>query len=201
MNEEHPDLEVLKKNPQLHQNLKRLEEEIKTKRSISRGYWLLEAEEEEISTLFTFIVDEAFDRLANILVSGRKFDMDDPKQWATVRALYEHAIQRYSGEDTKRASEIFLLLSHSVADEELRDAMMIHAAAIMAGYDFDAFIENLADIKTVDPNDASAFFITGFVRSRQTILEKFSKEVEKGMALLGRMETNRGKNQKLQTKK
>ncbi len=197
-NEEAIDLEALKMDPQFQENLKRLEEETKAERSIAKGYQLLdakllmEADREEIDEIFTFIVNEAFDRLAQTLSEGKKFDMSDPEQWATARAIYEHGIQRYSENDSKGAKEIFLVLYYLITEEELRDAMMIHAAAVMAGHDFDSFIENLADVKSINPNDATAFFITNFVQPRDILLQMFAKEVKEGKELLAKMEENSG---------
>ena len=195
-NEEAIDLEALKKDPEFQENLKLLEKEMKAQRSIAKGYQLLdakllmEADQEEINEIFTFIVNEAFDRLAQTLTEEAKFDMADPEQWATARAIYEHGIQRYSENDTKGAKEIFLILYHTITEEELRDAMMIHAAAVMAGHDFDSFIENLADVKAINPNDATAFFITSFVQPNDILLQMFAKEVAEGKALLAKMEEN-----------
>jgi len=194
MNEEQIDLEALKKDPEFQENLKLLEQEMKAERSIAKGYQLLdakllmEAEQEAINEIFTFIVNEAFDRLAQMLSEEQKFDMSDPEQWATARAIYEHGIQRYSENDLKGAKEIFLILYHTITEEELRDAMMIHAAAVMAGHDFDSFIENLADVKSINPNDATAFFITSFAQPNDILLQMFAKEVKEGKELLARME-------------
>ncbi|WP_456391955.1 hypothetical protein [Nitratifractor sp.] len=195
MNEEEQiDLEALKKDPQFQENLKLLEKEMKSQRSIAKGYQLLDAkllmeeDGEAIDEIFTFIVNEAFDRLAQTLSEEKKFDMSDPEQWATVRAIYEHGIQRYSEKDTKGAREIFLILYYTVTEEELRDAFMIHAAAVAAGHDFDSFIENLADVKSINPNDATAFFITSFVQPSDILLQMFAKEVSEGKELLAKME-------------
>jgi len=195
-NEETIDLEALKRDPQFQENLKLLEKEMRTQRSIAKGYQLLdakllmEADQEEINDLFTFIVNEAFDRLSQTLSEGGRFDMADPEQWATARAVYEHGIQRYSENDQKGAREIFLILYYLITEEELRNAMMIHAAAVAAGHDFDSFIENLADVKSINPNDASAFFITSFAQPQDILLQMFAKEVAEGKALLAKMEEN-----------
>ncbi len=200
-NEEQIDLEALKKDPEFQENLKLLEKEMKSQRSIAKGYQLLdakllmEADGEEINELFTFIVNEAFDRLAQNLSEEKKFDMSDPEQWATVRAIYEHGIQRYSEKDIKGAREIFLILYYTVTEEELRDAFMIHAAAVAAGHDFDSFIENLADVKSINPNDATAFFITSFVQPNDILLQMFAKEVAEGKELLAKMEEHSKKSE------
>jgi hypothetical protein len=194
MNEEQIDLEALKKDPQFQENLQLLEKEMKEQRSIAKAYQLLdakllmEAEQDEISGIFTFIVNEAFDRLAAMLEAGAKFDMSDPEQWAAARAIYEHGIQRYSENDLKGAREIFLVLYYLITEEELREAMMIHSAAVAAGHDFDSFIENLADVKSINPNDATAFFITSFAQPRDILLQMFAKEVKEGEEMLAKME-------------
>ena len=72
---ENPEIHVeeLKKDPEFLANIKRLEEECKNEQSIAKGYQLLDAQliieapEDEINEIFTFIVNNAFDRLAQKL--------------------------------------------------------------------------------------------------------------------------------------
>ena len=64
------DVEKLKNDPQFLENIQRLEQECRDEQSIAKGYQLLdaklviEASEEEINEIFTFIVNSAFDKLA-----------------------------------------------------------------------------------------------------------------------------------------
>jgi len=158
-------VEELKKDPEFLANIKRLEEECKEEQSITKGYQLLDAQliieapEDDINEIFTFIVNSAFDRLAEKLTTSKSFDMQDAEDMATARAIYEHGIQRYSENDKKGAKEIFLVLNYTIEHSELKDAMMVHAAAVMAGHSFEDFIENLVDVSGVDENDPLAFFI------------------------------------------
>ncbi|GEM_PF-289633 len=184
------DIEALKKDPQFQENLKLLEKEMRELNSIAKGYQLLdallvtEAGEDRINDIFTFIVNSAFDKLAELLSSGESFDMSKPEDWATARAIYEHGIQRYSEDDQKGAKEIFLVLYHLIEEPELKDAMMIHAASVMAGHSFESFIDNIADVKQIDPNDATAFFITGFVQPTDILLQMYAKQVAEGKEML-----------------
>lgn len=186
--EQNPEIHVeeLKKDPEFLANIKRLEEECKEEQSIAKGYQLLDAQliieapEDEINEIFTFIVNAAFDRLAEKLTSSKSFDMTDPEDMATARAIYEHGIQRYSENDKKGAKEIFLVLNHTVDHDELKDAMMVHAAAVMAGHSFDEFIENLVDVSSVDENDPLAFFIQTFSQPTDILLNMFAKQVKEG---------------------
>jgi len=192
-------VEELKKDPEFLANIKRLEEECKTEQSIAKGYQLLdaqliiEADEDEINEIFTFIVNNAFDRLAQKLTDGHNFDMNDAEDLATARAIYEHGIQRYSENDQKGAKEIFLVLNYTIDNGELKDAMMVHAAAVIAGKTFEDFIENLVDVEGVDPNDPLAFFIKTFAQPTDILLTMFAKQVKQGEEELKVLDESKGK--------
>jgi hypothetical protein len=179
-------VEELKKDPEFLANIKRLELECKEEQSIAKGYQLLdaqliiEASEDDINEIFTFIVNNAFDRLAQKLSDSNVFDMNDTEDIATARAIYEHGIQRYSENDKKGAKEIFLVLNYTIEHDSLKDAMMIHAAAVMAGHSFEDFIENLVDVSGVNEHDPLAFFIQTFTQPIESMFEKFTKEVKEG---------------------
>ena len=186
MNNPEIHVEELKKDPEFLANIKRLEVECKEEQSIVKGYQLLDAQliieapEDEINEIFTFIVNNAFDRLAQKLTDSKNFDMNDAEDIATARAIYEHGIQRYSENDKKGAKEIFLVLNYTIAYDELKDAMMVHAAAVMAGNSFEDFIENLVDVDGVDENDPLAFFIQTFTQPTDILLNMFAKQVKEG---------------------
>ena len=186
--EQNPEIHVeeLKKDPEFLANIARLEVECKEEESIAKGYQLLdaqliiEASEDDINEIFTFIVNTAFDRLAQKLTDSQNFDMNNPEDLATARAIYEHGIQRYSENDKKGAKEIFLVLNYTIDNDDLKDAMMVHASAVMAGHSFEDFIENLVDVKGVNENDPLAFFIQTFSQPTDILLTMFAKQVKEG---------------------
>jgi hypothetical protein len=190
-------VEELKKDPEFLANIKRLEEECREEESIAKGYQLLdaqlviEADEDEINEIFTYIVNTAFDKLSQYLVEHRSFNMNDDEERAIARAIYEHAIQRYSENDTKAAKEMFLVLHHTMDHEGLKDAMMIHASAVMSGMNFDDFIDNLVDVNNIDPNDPLALFIQSFVQPNDILLEMYAKYVKQGKEELKVLEENK----------
>ncbi|SFV65072.1 hypothetical protein MNB_SV-3-75 [hydrothermal vent metagenome] len=192
-------VEELKKDPEFLANIKRLEEECKTEQSIAKGYQLLdaqliiEASEDDINEIFTFIVNNAFDRLAQKLTDSQNFDMNDTEDLATARAIYEHGIQRYSENDKKGAKEIFLVLNYTIENTDLKDAMMVHAAAVMAGHSFEDFIENFVEVEGVDPNDPLAFFIQTFSQPTDILLTMFAKYVKQGKEELKVLEESKDK--------
>lgn len=197
MQQEEIDLEALKKDEEFLGNLKTIEQEMKEENSISKGYQLLdaklllEAPEDEINEIFTFIVNTAFDVLAEKLSSNKGFDMQEYEDLATARAIYENGIQRYSENDKKGSKEIFLILHYTMQDETLKDAMMVHACAVMAGHTFEDFIENLVDVTGVDESDPTAFFIQTFAQPTDILLNMFAKYVKLGKAELKTLEESK----------
>ncbi len=197
MQEPQIDIEALKKDENFINDLKKLEDEMRSQGSIDKGYKLLgtklaiEASEDEINEIFTFIVNQAFDVLADYLTKHKGFNLNDPEELATARAIYEHGIQRYSENDIKGSKEIFLVLHHTIEDNDLKDAMMIHACAVMAGHSFDNFIENLADTSSIDESDPTVFFIKSFTQPNDILLTMFAKYVKLGQNELKVLEENK----------
>ena len=72
------------------------------------------------------------------------------------------------------------MLNYTIVHEELKDAMMVHAAAVMAGHTFEDFIENLVDVSAVNENDPLAFFIQTFAQPTDILLTMFAKQVQEG---------------------
>jgi len=197
MKEQEIDIEALKKDENFIADMKKFEEEMYGQKSIEKGYMLLgtkmaiKAPEDEINDIFTFIVNQAFDVLAENLTKHKGFSLTNPEELATARAIYEHGIQRYSENDIKGAKEIFLVLHHTIEDDEIKDSMMIHACAVMAGHKFDDFIENLADTSAIDEMSPTAFFIQDFVQPKDILLQMFAKYVKLGKADLKVLEESK----------
>jgi len=184
MDEPEIHVEELKKDEAFLENIKKLEVECKEEESIAKGYQLLDAQliieapEDEINEIFTFIVNTAFDRLAQKLSTTATFNMENEEERAAARAIYEHGMQRYSENDKKGAKEIFLILSHSVDKYSLKDAMLLHAAVVIAGVSFDDFIDTLVDVSKVDETDPLAFFVQTFTKSIAQMFDTYEKEVK-----------------------
>ncbi len=194
MNSEAIDIETLKQDKEFQENLKRLEEEVATTTSIAKMYQLLDAklaigaQEEEINELFNKIVQSAFEKVSSEIAEGGELDLGNPDEWAAARAIYEHAIERYSANDIKAAQELFLALYHLVNHPEVKDALMVHAAAVGKGYSFDDFFNKLTKIEDADFNDPMAVFVTDFVQPVDILLEMMKDEVAKLQARLEKLE-------------
>jgi len=184
MQEEEIDIEALKKNEEFLGNLKEIEKEMHEEKSIAKGYQLLDAKlllespEEEINEIFTFIVNTAFDVLAEKLSTGGQFDTEEYEDLATARAIYENGIQRYSENEKKAAKELFLILYFTIKDGTLAESMLIHAAVVMAGHSFDHFIEKIVNVSGVDESEPTAFFIQTYTEPIDILLTKYEKEIK-----------------------
>jgi hypothetical protein len=186
MSQDKLDVEALKNDAEFQDNVRLLEKEMKEQNSIAKGYQLLDIklalgdDEEEINNIFTFIVNQAFDTLAGYLTQHRRFNLSDPEEYAAARAIYEHGIQRYSENDRKGAKEIFLVLYHQITESDIKDAMMIHACAVMEGIGFDKFIDEFADVTNIDPEDPKSVFISEFVQPNDMLLAMWAHHADDG---------------------
>jgi hypothetical protein len=166
-------------------NLVLLEEEMSEEKSIQKGYQhldtllLVSEDEEKINDVFTIILREAFDRLEEYLSQQKGIDLSKEEELFTARAIYEHAIERYSENDMKGAKELFQVLHYMVDDEQLKDAMMVHAVSVMQGKDFDTFIEKVADTDQYDVDDKLAYFLKNFRVDTAKFLDENRGLVEK----------------------
>ena len=192
--EQNIDIEALKQDKEFMQKLQELEKEVKEDGSLAKIYQLLdaklaiEASEDEIHELFQKVVQGGFDLISDKLVKNEKLDMSNPNEWAAARAIYEHAMERFSSNDTKSAQELFLALSHLFEIDELKDALMLHAAAIGKGYNFDDFINKLTKIDNIDFNNPMAVFVTNFVQPTDILLEMMKDEVNKLQERLNKLQ-------------
>jgi len=184
--QENINIEELKNDKEFLENLKKLEEEVASSDSLAKTYQLLDVklsispdDEEAINKLFQKIVDGSFSLIASKIEEAKELNLSNPEEWAAARGIYEYAIQRYSENDTKSAQELFLALHHTISDFEVKEAMMVHAAAISSNYSFDDFTTKLTKIDDSDFSDPKAVFITDFVQPVDILLEMFKDEVAK----------------------
>jgi predicted GTPase len=179
------DIEALKNDSEFLENVKKLEQEVQTSDSLAKIYQLLDVylalqeDEAKINELFQKVVDKSFEVVAKKIEQGEELNLGDPDEWAAARGIYEHAIALFSENQTKSAQELFLALHHLINDFEVKDAMMVHAAAIGSGYSFDDFMNKLTKIDDSDFSDPKAVFITNFVQPVDILLEMMSDEVKK----------------------
>lgn len=127
-------------------------------------------DEDTLSAFYTNILDLALERLTDTLESHRAMDMDEVQDFATIRALYEYAIENYSAGKISDASALFEVLSGLSNSKEFSDALKIHSLASANDVSLDDFLEEIADLDAT--SKAGTFYISSFSANEvQKLLE------------------------------
>jgi len=130
------------------------------------GLYVLENEANELfdeQTLIAYyanILDLALENLTDALGSARKMKMADVRDFATLRALYEYAIEHYSAGQPGDAAALFEILSGLSDDVRFSDAMTRHQLCAEHLPDFERFLEEAADLDATQRN--GTFYISAF---------------------------------------
>ena len=127
-------------------------------------------DEESMQGFYANILDLALENLTNTLEATRKMDMNEVQDFATLRALYEYAIEHYSAGEIADASALFEVLSGLSNDTKFSDALKLHTEASKANISLDDFIDNIADVEATQK--AGTFYISAFSDKAQKLLEE-----------------------------
>jgi hypothetical protein len=126
--------------------------------------------EDTLLQYYQNILDLALERLTNTLEAHVRMDMQEIQDFATVRALYEYAVENYSAGSTKDASALFEVLAGLTNDSKFSNALKLHWTAASEGISLDDFITNIADVN--ETQKAGTFYISAFTKEAQKLLEK-----------------------------
>ncbi|MCW8837227.1 MAG: hypothetical protein OQK11_00860, partial [Thiovulaceae bacterium] len=135
-------------------------------------------EEESLYGFYQNILDLALEKLTETLEAHRQMDMQEVQDFATVRALYEYAIEHYSAGSTKDASALFEVLSGLTNDSKFSDALKLHWIASAQNISLDDFISNIADVNATQ--EAGTFYISKFTKEAQNLLNKSQTTEDNG---------------------
>ncbi len=127
-------------------------------------------DEETLHGFYANILDLALENLTNALESMRKMKIDEVQDFATLRALYEYAIEHYSAGDIADASALFEVLSGLTEDKKFSDALQLHTLASQDKMSLDDFIDTIADVDATQK--AGTFYISEFTNKAQNLLDK-----------------------------
>ena len=133
-------------------------------------------DEETLNGFYANILDLALEKLTNTLEAHRVMDMNEVQDFATLRALYEYAIEHYSAGAIADASALFEVLSGLSNDEKFSSALKLHWIASSENISLDDFISNIADIDATQ--DAGTFYISCFTKEAQKLLDKSQEDGE-----------------------
>jgi hypothetical protein len=134
-------------------------------------------DEEMLHGYYANILDLALEKLTDTLEAHRVMDMNDVQDFATLRALYEYAMEHYSVGKASDAAALFEVLSGLTKDKGFSKAMQMHQGAASTGVSLDEFLENIADLNATE--DAKTWYISHFVKEAQDLLNKIEKKESK----------------------
>ncbi|MDQ1264147.1 MAG: hypothetical protein QG559_1148 [Campylobacterota bacterium] len=126
-------------------------------------------DEEMLHGFYMNILDLALERLTDTLEAHRVMDMNEVQDFATLRALYEYAIEHYSAGKVSDAAALFEVLSGLSNDKEFSKALKLHTIASQKNMAFDTFLSKIADIEATQ--DAGTFYISAFSKEAQKLLD------------------------------
>jgi hypothetical protein len=126
-------------------------------------------DEETMHGFYANILDLALEKLTNTLESHRKMDMKEVQDFATTRALYEYAMEHYSGGEAKDAAALFEVLSGLTNDDAFSISLKLHWIASSEGITLDDFMQKIANIPATQ--DAGTFYISQFTKKAQELLD------------------------------
>lgn len=117
-------------------------------------------DEDTLMAYYANILDLALERMTNALENMERLDMNEVQDFATLRALYEYAIEHYSAGSATDASALFEVLGGISNDEAFSEAMKVHRAGCDARISFDDFIDEYVDMAATQ--NGGKFYISYF---------------------------------------
>ena len=142
--------------------------------------YMLEQEANDIfdeNTLLDYyknILDLSLERLTDVLESKRKMGMEDVQDFATVRALYEYAMEHYHAGKLEDAASLFEILGGITDDAKFSEAMQIHTKAARGGIELERFLDEYADMEAVE--ESGNFYIADFTKKAHSLLVNRQEE-------------------------
>ena len=127
-----------------------------------------ELSEDEVMRYYSNILELALERLTEVLEKAIKMDINEVQDFATLRALYEYAVEHYSAGSAHDASALFEVLSGLSNSQEFSQAMKIHQKCADAKIPLDDFINEIADIETTQKN--GTFYVSAFSSKADELL-------------------------------
>ena len=131
---------------------------------------------DDLHKFYITILDIALEKLTNTLESHVQLDINEVQDFATLRALYEYAIEHYSDDNFADASALFEVLGGLSNDKDFSNALLIHKAASTEKIPFEHFLDTIADINKTQ--QAGTFYISNFHQTAQKLLEELKNNEE-----------------------
>uniref|UniRef100_UPI004048D049 hypothetical protein n=1 Tax=Aliarcobacter sp. TaxID=2321116 RepID=UPI004048D049 len=149
---------------------------------------VLDLDEEKVNKLYEQILKTSFANVEKIVNKNEKLNLEGDNL-LYVRALYEHAIEKWSYENFDGAKELIFVLANIIDDEILEKALNVLIVVLSSNIQLDEFYDTKVDLESDVDDEKYGYFITNFNFVNEDFLnenkEILSTQYEKLKHLLG----------------
>ena len=149
---------------------------------------VLDLDENDLNELYQEILKTAFSNVEKILNKNEKLTLEGDNL-LYVRALYEHAIEKWSHDNFDGAKDLIFVLSNIINDETLEKALNILIVFLSSKIQLDDFYDTRVDLEAEVSDEKYGYFIMNFRFDNQEFLNEnkdiLATEYKKLKHLLG----------------
>jgi hypothetical protein len=139
---------------------------------------VLDLDEDKVNKLYEQILKTSFANVEKILNKNEKLNLEGDNL-LYVRALYEHAIEKWSYDNFDGAKDLVFVLSNIVEDETLESALNILIIFLSSKIQLDDFYDTKVDLEADVDDEKYGYFITKFRFDNQEFLKENKDILEK----------------------
>ena len=139
---------------------------------------VLDLDEENVNKLYEQILKTSFSNVEKILENHRKLNLEGDNL-LYVRALYEHAIEKWSYDNFGGAKDLIFVLANIIKDENLEKALNILIIFLASEIQLDDFYDTKVDLEVELEDEKYGYFIMNFRFDNQKFLEENKNILEK----------------------
>lgn len=145
---------------------------------------VLDLDEEKINSLYEEILKLSFLSVEKLLNKNEKLDLNEPNIFY-IRALYEHAIEKWTNENLTGAKELLFVIANIINDNILKDALNCMIIFLNKELNFDEFYDDFIDLESDSSDEKYGYFLINFnfktadfLKDNQNILEQEYKNLQ-----------------------
>jgi hypothetical protein len=136
---------------------------------------VLDLDEEKVNKLYEQILKTSFSNVEKILSKHAKLNLEDDNL-LYVRALYEHAIEKWSYDNFDGAKDLIFVLANIVEDVALVKSLNILIIFLSSKISLDDFYDTRVDLEADVDDEKYGYFITNFNFDNEEFLKE-SKDI------------------------
>ncbi|MFY9088152.1 hypothetical protein [Arcobacter aquimarinus] len=132
---------------------------------------ILDLDEENIHKLYEQILKTSFENVEKIIGNNEKLKLEGDNL-LYVRALFEHAVEKWSYDNFDGAKELFFVIANIIDDEILEKSLNILIVFLSSKIQIDDFYDTRVDLDSNIDDEKYGYFITNFRFDKQEFLNE-----------------------------